>query len=85
MKIFFKKVSSPRCHFCLNCDETVENFFIFLIITEPSSNCVKMAKTWPPSLVPKSGLLWKTFVHFVLSSKRLSFSCVSQKKIKLKN
>ena len=35
---------------------------------------------WPPtpSLIPQSALFWKSFVNFILSSRRLSYSCVSQ-------
>ena len=30
------------------------------------------------SLIPQSAALWKSFVHFIISSRRLSYSCVSQ-------
>ena len=63
-----EKKSSPRCRFCLNSDETVEHF-IEQDRKKFQHNSLKINKSWP---------LWKSFVHFIISSRLLSYSCVSQ-------
>ena len=80
-----KKTSSPRCRFCLNSNETVEHFIFSCPFFDQDrkkfkDSSLKITKSWPPtpSLIPQSAPLWNSFVNFILSSKRLSYSCVSQ-------
>ena len=80
-----KKTSSPRCRFCLNSNETVEHFIFSCPFFDQDrkkfkDSSLKITKSWPPtpSLIPQSAPLWNSFVNFILSSRRLSYSCVSQ-------
>ncbi len=72
-----KQTSSPRCRFCLNSDETVEHFIFFCPYFDQHRNifkhlCLKITKSWPPtpSLIPQSTPLWRSFINFIVSSKR---------------
>jgi ribonuclease HI len=80
-----KKTSSPRCRFCLTNDETIDHFLFCCPFFDQDrknfrQNSLKITKSWPPipSLIPQSAPLWKSFVNFIISSRRLSYSCVSQ-------
>ena len=80
-----RKTSSPRCRFCLNSNVTVDHFIFWCPFFDQDRkifkhSSLKITKSWSPTLIliPQSAPLWKSFVHFIISSRSLSYSCVSQ-------
>ena len=80
-----RKTSSPRCRFCLNSNVTVDHFIFWCPFFDQDRkifkhSSLKITKSWSPTLIliPQSAPLWKSFVHFIISSRSLSYSRVSQ-------